>query len=374
MKLPTLAAGGDQTKFPPRQTYPDFFSTLSLNVKLFSCQKKLTEFRNLLIIDDNESIHDDFRKIFAAPIDRNGLDELDTELFGMGLEKYTPIVKPEYGLSFASQGKEGFEILKKSLESNVRFGVAFVDMRMPPGWDGVETIENLWKLDPDLQIVICTAFSDRSWNEIIERLGFTDQLLILKKPFDEIEVVQIAAAMTNKRCLLAESKKRVKQLENVVVNRNAELTVAHKDAELLISSISSLLISLDENGVVSRWNPAAHTLLEIPAFQAVGEKFISLPIDWADPVELSNSMDECAVVQEIRLECQFRDRSGTTRTLDMKIYPVRKDTTNNARLILASDITTQKSLQAQLDQINGVRTASAIPAVVPIQSTPANPV
>jgi len=59
---------------------------------------------------------------------------------------------------------------------------------MPPGWDGVETIGHLWKVDPDLQIVICTAHSDYNWRDISKQLGMSDSFVVLKKPFDVIEV------------------------------------------------------------------------------------------------------------------------------------------------------------------------------------------
>lgn len=175
---------------------------------------KCAKYRNLLIIDDNERIHDDFKKIFATSEGNDELDALDSEMFGTDSNASPSHKKLEYQLQFASQGKNGFEILKNSYESDILFGAAFVDMRMPPGWDGVETIENLWKVDPDLQVVICTAFSDLTWSEIVDRLGITDQLLILKKPFDEIEVIQIAASLSEKRRLLAESKAKIQELES----------------------------------------------------------------------------------------------------------------------------------------------------------------
>jgi signal transduction histidine kinase len=78
------------------------------------------------------------------------------------------------------------------------YAVAFVDMRMPPGWDGLETIEHLWKTDPELQVVICTAYTDHSWEDIVRRLGHDDRLLILQKPFSSIEVSQLATSLTMK--------------------------------------------------------------------------------------------------------------------------------------------------------------------------------
>ena len=59
--------------------------------------------------------------------------------------------------------------------------MAFVDVRMPPGWDGVETTAKIWQKYPDLQVVICTAYSDYSWEEMLKKLGYSDRLVILKK-------------------------------------------------------------------------------------------------------------------------------------------------------------------------------------------------
>lgn len=164
----------------------------------------------LLVIDDNEKIHDDFRKIFCRRPDNSELDELAAELFGDPIEPDDSPAKPStFDLRFASQGQEGFEILAESIAKGEMFDAAFVDMRMPPGWDGVETIEHLWAADPDIQIVICTAYSDHGWDCIVSRLGVTDNLIVLKKPFDKTEIIQIATSLTEKRRRLTESRNTI---------------------------------------------------------------------------------------------------------------------------------------------------------------------
>ena len=218
---------------------------------------------HLLVIDDNPAIQSDFQKIFSRDQVDDDLMALDAELFGddSALSK----CPDRFELSFASQGKEGLEILRLASREKKTFGAAFIDMRMPPGWDGVETIEHLWEVDPDLQVVICTAFSDHSWESIVNRLGRTDKLLVLKKPFDEIEAIQLATALCEKRRLLEQDRQRMRNLKNVVRTRESELETAHHNAEVLIASISSILISLDEHGVVCRWNPSAESTFDISA-------------------------------------------------------------------------------------------------------------
>jgi diguanylate cyclase len=177
--------------------------------------------RRIIVIDDNSQIHDDFRKTLTGSQAPAALNDLEAAIFD------EPVAKPDVNLAFelehATQGRDGFRMVEKAIEAGNPFSVAFVDMRMPPGWDGVETVENLWRADPDLQVVICTAYADYSWEEISARLGFTDQLLILKKPFDSMEVRQIAAALSEKWRLARQARLRMDELERMVAERTLDL-------------------------------------------------------------------------------------------------------------------------------------------------------
>ena len=150
----------------------------------------------ILIIDDNRAIHDDFRKILGSASDLpNKLSALEGSLFGA--EVSHPRM-PVFQIDSAFQGQEGLDMIEKSLQENNPYAMAFVDVRMPPGWDGVETTSRIWQKYTDLQVVICTAYSDYSWEEMLKRLGYSDRLVILKKPFDNIEVSQLAISLTEK--------------------------------------------------------------------------------------------------------------------------------------------------------------------------------
>jgi CheY-like chemotaxis protein len=152
--------------------------------------------RRILIIDDNRAIHEDFKKILApVPLANSALTAMEDELFG-GSDDV--VSSDSFEVSSAFQGKEAFETVALAVENGVPFAMAFVDVRMPPGWDGVETISRIWEKAPDLQMVICSAYSDYSWEEIIEKLGKSDRLLILRKPFDPQQVKQIASDLTEK--------------------------------------------------------------------------------------------------------------------------------------------------------------------------------
>ena len=176
----------------------------------------------VLVIDDNPAIHADVRKILCPQTSDTAvsLDALESELLG-GDEPVRP--KASFVIDDAHQGREGLELVKKAIAANQPYAMAFVDVRMPPGWDGVETTLELWKVAPDLQIVICTAYSDYSWDDMLAKLGNSDRLVILKKPFDTIEVLQLANALTEKWNLLQQTHAHAAQLEHRVRERTAEL-------------------------------------------------------------------------------------------------------------------------------------------------------
>ncbi len=174
----------------------------------------------ILVVDDNRAIHDDFRKILGADVQSSSFEQVDAAFFGTELHETE---KTAFELDFASQGREALEKVTAAIAEGRPYALSFMDVRMPPGWDGIETTARLWEVDPDLQVVICTAYSDYSWEEMIGRLGRTDRLLILKKPFDMIEVVQCAHALTAKWELLQQIRGYAGTLEVTVLARTAEL-------------------------------------------------------------------------------------------------------------------------------------------------------
>ena len=150
----------------------------------------------ILVIDDNRSIHEDFRKILCRPKTASkDLIEAEAALFGPDASQ---VKVPEFEVDSAFQGREGLAMIEKSLADGRPYALAFVDVRMPPGWDGVETTARIWEKYPELQVVICTAYSDYSWEDMLRKLGFSNRWVVLKKPFDNIEAMQLAISMTNR--------------------------------------------------------------------------------------------------------------------------------------------------------------------------------
>src|SRR5580692_7965728 len=181
----------------------------------------------ILLIDDNKAIHEDYLKVLGKQKAMlEGLEEAEAALFG---EESPKSGVPTFQIDSAYQGQEALALIEKSLQEGRPYSMAFVDVRMPPGWDGVETTANIWQKYPDLQVVICTAYSDYSWQDMLKKLGYSDRLVILKKPFDNIEVLQLAISMTEKWRLYYQAKMRLEDLESMVRARTSDLEKANGD-------------------------------------------------------------------------------------------------------------------------------------------------
>ena len=201
--------------------------------------------RRILLIDDTPSIHDDFRKILMPAVESNeSLDEMESALFG---DTSKPTVQT-FELHSAYGGEEGLQLLITAMTEQRPYALAFVDMRMPQGWDGAKTIEELWKIDPGLQVVVCTAYSDYSWDDLLYRLHGHDRLLILKKPFDNIEVQQMANTLANKWDMARRASVKTIHLEQLVEQRTQALQLEIDERKQLESQLvqSEKLASLGQ--------------------------------------------------------------------------------------------------------------------------------
>ncbi len=183
----------------------------------------------ILVIDDNRAIHADLRKVLNQDAQSQAEDQfLAAEAILLG-ETVPRVEHSGFEIDSAYQGLEGVDMARAACADGRPFGMAFVDMRMPPGWDGLETIEHLWEVDPHLQIVICSAQSDYDWLELVRRLGRPDQLLVLRKPFEPIEAIQCATALVSKWHNERRVRGQVESLEQAVTIRTRGLEAANQE-------------------------------------------------------------------------------------------------------------------------------------------------
>ncbi|CAI8875291.1 diguanylate cyclase [Pseudomonas chlororaphis] len=314
--------------------------------------------RRILIVDDTASIHEDFRKILActdAPED--SLSDAEAALFG------TPVsaALEHFYLDSAFQGREALNMVQAALERNAPYAMAFIDMRMPPGWDGLETIERLWQVDPKLQIALCTAYSDYSWEDIAERLQLGDRLLILKKPFDAIEIRQMASALTVKWQMTEDAALKMDQLEQAVEERTRELA----DANIIVQNSPTILYRL-------RGEPSFRLMYishNITKFGHVAAQLVASD-DWAqtlihpdDQAKVESAMLRVLDrdVAGASIEFRMRTGDGAFRWVENRYIPVRND---QGQLVevegIILDITERKlaeekmALMARTDSLTGL--------------------
>lgn len=231
--------------------------------------------RRILIIDDNPAIHEDMQKILSSAGEQGleDLDQLELELLDVAdSSEETPL----YQLDFATGGEQALALLIQAQQADAPYAMAFVDMRMPPGWDGLQTIEHLWEQDPQLQIVICTAFSDYSWDELQARVTRADNLFLLSKPFDMMEIRQAAAAMTMKRHLAEASRSRLEFLEQNLAQSREELLETTVRLQGILDAAPVGIFTTDQKFCIQSLNQAAQSLFGLSPEQATGKPLSSL--------------------------------------------------------------------------------------------------
>lgn len=190
----------------------DTYRPNSATFKVIMTQTPTNQER-ILIIDDDLDIWKAYRQVLSPTT--HDPDSASAKLNKILLGKETPENDLSFALSFAPQGQEGYQMVVEAQEHNP-FALAFVDIRMPPGWDGMETAVKIRQHDPNIELVIVTAYSDHLMEEIVQAVGTPDKILFLHKPFDPDELKQIARSMTSKwRIAKMETEQRLarQQLE-----------------------------------------------------------------------------------------------------------------------------------------------------------------
>jgi len=303
----------------------------------------------LLIVDDNRSIHEDFRKILCAD-DGAEFEGMEAALFE------TPMAARQlrYEIDSAYQGQEGLILVEKACAEGRPYALAFVDVRMPPGWDGVETTSKIWKVSPDTQIVLCTAYSDYSWDEVLSKLDRSDRLVILKKPFDAVEVQQLATTMTEQYQVAQEVRAKMGQLETKVEQRTKALQKTH---EALQESEARYQLLFRENPLPI-WVVDLKTLALLAVNEAAirdygytAEEMLTMNLKDLHCTEDLPALLERFSKTNARRSCngiitRHRKKDGGVLTVEISSRLVNFEG-REAQLTLANDITAKQKLEAQ---------------------------
>ena len=190
----------------------------------------------VLVADDEETILELYKQILGSHIDgdthRSEIETLEAELFSQdGSKKVSLSSRPDFDLTLCSNGNEAIEAVRQTVDNGESFAMAFLDVRMPPGPDGILTAENIRALSPYTQIVIVTAYSDIDPDEIEQRIPPPDRLLYLQKPFHPFEIRQFASTLAARWRAEKLTHAINQELEQVVEKRTAALQESNTKLE-----------------------------------------------------------------------------------------------------------------------------------------------
>jgi two-component system, cell cycle sensor histidine kinase and response regulator CckA len=316
--------------------------------------------RRILIVDDSPAIHDDFKKILVRS---NGtateFEKAEAGLFGPA--ESGEGTGQDFELTSALQGEEALAAVCAAVKAGRPFAMAFVDVRMPPGWDGIETTTKLWEADPDLQIVLCTAYSDYSWKQLHAQIGGTDRMVILKKPFDAIEVLQLANALTEKWTLLQQSRLKVQDLEHAIGERTRELQTSNEQLrgtqdklKHFLSQSPAVLYSFKLEGeqLVPSWVSDNFTRF---TGRETREWYQQTPagnyVEEADRLTVADSQQTLLAKNHVNLQYRIRHQDGTIRWVRDDRQLLRNEAQQPIEIVGCwTDITERKQLEEQLRQ------------------------
>ena len=221
----------------------------------------------VLIVDDDQELWTAYQTVLAPkPVPKTELKQL-LDMFSSddGLDKTDDYTHSEdYELSFFAQGKEAFEHILEEKSSCRMYAVAFIDVRMPPGWDGIKTAQKIRAIDPEIEIVIVTAYTDVPRSQIVRDIGAPDKLLYLRKPFDNEELTQIALQLTTKWKLYKQERQQRHDIEKLLYENQQ----GRHYLSGIIDSMPSMLIGVTGEGYITHWNTQAEEFTGIP-YEAV---------------------------------------------------------------------------------------------------------
>jgi CheY-like chemotaxis protein len=162
----------------------------------------------VLVVDDQEEIHQDFEEMLNPNLVRASTNDL-ARVFNPDIDD---TFLPEFELLHAGSGKEAYGKVQEAVETSNPIAVAYMDLRMPPGWDGVETTRRIREIDKDIEIVVMTAHTNKPLSDIVSNIELLHKLLYVRKPFAREEIQQMTISLVEKWNVERELAERNRQL------------------------------------------------------------------------------------------------------------------------------------------------------------------
>jgi diguanylate cyclase (GGDEF)-like protein/PAS domain S-box-containing protein len=306
--------------------------------------------KRILLVDDNKAIHDDFYKVLKSEKEDEALHAAEVAVYGDKNEEQRKDTFNDYIIDSAYQGEEALEFVKLAVANQQNYALAFVDVRMPPGWDGIETVQRIWEVDSNIQIVFCTAYSDYSWKTITKKLNSSDNFLILKKPFDVIEIRQLAAALTRKWELNQQVQHQIQHLQEIVKERTIELETTLSLIKAAMEATPEGTLAIGKNNTILTYNRMFLKLWSISKVNLENEKienlfeYLSLQVN--ESQQIFKILKQAHAKPNTVTNKEWKLKSGTI--LEFHVQPQYLNDEIVGCVFSFRDITERKRLEEQL--------------------------
>ena len=290
----------------------------------------------VLAVDDEEKIRDAYRLTLCPPDDLEErsveLAELESKLFETTAAKTK---KPGFDVELCSQGVDAIQAVREGLDAGAPFAVAFIDVRMPPGIDGIETAIRIREIDPNINIVIVTGYSDHHPAQIADRVPPADKLLYYQKPLQAVELEQLARALAGRWHADREIASAAGRLNHLLTS--SPIVIYSREAEE-----PRAITYISENVVTQLGHPTGD--------------FLADSSFWARHIHPSDQPDVLARSQACSddfhsIQYRFLDSNGAYRWLRDEFALIRDKADKVVEIVGSwTDITNQKAIESQLIQ------------------------
>jgi PAS domain S-box-containing protein len=300
--------------------------------------KVMTDNKRILVIDDDQDIWKSYQMVLQPRQQDNtsSINQLNALLLEGDSQKKPEVLEesPEFELIYASQGQDGYEMVKQAHQDKQPFAIAFVDIRMPPGWDGMETATRIREFDPDIEIVIVTAYSDRSREEIAQAVGTLHKLLFFRKPFDPEELMQVAVSLCDKW------------------NTGKREEEQRRELQTILETSPVAIFSIDQKNRIVVWNHAAEDITGFKAEEVMHQGCIFQKIS-NDPLCRICKMQADSVQQRPDRDLQIRTKDGQIKIISLYTAKTRLEKEQETRIICSFwDVTALKEGEKALSESN----------------------
>ncbi|MFA6543869.1 MAG: PAS domain S-box protein [Limisphaerales bacterium] len=328
-------------------------------------QPKQVQNRRVLVVDDDPQIHVLIENVLTRlpPAARKAL-----------------ATAAPFEVSLASTGREAEVLVRAGEEAQRPFALGIVDLCLPD-MDGCEILALLWHCSPEMQIVLCTGATDEALAKLISRFGHTDQLIILKKPFKPLELLQLANAMTVKWQHFVEVQGHMAHLEAVVHARTEDARKAvtaleqelderrRSEEQLRRSEELMRLITDNAADLIAVVDAQGRRIYNSPSYQRVlgyspNDLKVSSSLAQIHPEDIERVKAGAQLIttegRHNHLEYRMRHCDGSWRYLESSGSAIRNALGEVEKVVIvARDITTRKQAEAVASE-SGQRLRSLI--------------